>query len=266
MEQKLFDATGEKKGEKMRKRVLAVITAVAMLLFTQVGFAFAGETSETSINTLEAFKAELAELQKENPNIDCDSMETKELMQKTDVDVIDAFVEEKMEMIGEEFSSEFTGGQERIDLGDGCYVEVNPKEQNTPSLYASTPGATTLWKDYGARKFTSTFEGNLLVAAFNLNMCNHYTLGSTGITPRYVEAWGNGGGLATVAKGSVYEPKRSAKVGETASSNCIFTVTVSTGGKNLQKSFKMYNYVKCSEIDKTGKQVKVVQSWKGDYL
>lgn len=251
----------------MGKKVLAVITVAAMLLFAQVGFAFAGEACDTSIKTLEAFKVELADLQNENPNIDCDSVEMKELLQKTDVDVIDAFVKEKMDLIGEEFSNGFTEERERIDIGDGCYVEINPSKsvQSGPSL-ASTPGARTLWKDYGARKFTSTFEGNLAVVAFSLNMCNHYTLGSTGITPRYVEAWGNGGGLATVTNGAINEPKRSAKVGETVSSNSIFKVTLSYGGKNLQKSFKMFNYVKCSEIDKIGKQVKVVQSWRGEYL
>ena len=256
----------------MNIRRLFILCVVCALLFTQMGISFATE-NESSVNydiqSLDELKESLSEVYELNPTAGPETPEVKQVVENTSPNVVNEFLEEKMDLIGVAMSDVRESTEEHtVDLGDGCYLVMGSSVPFVESDIAmrSTPGAQTLWKDYGNRKYTSTFEGYLLIASFNLNICNHYTLGKNGISPRYVEAWGEGGGVLSVSTGNVNEPKRSAKVGETVSSNCIFSIRVNGSNSGADKTFKMYNYIKCSEIDTVEKQVKVVQSWKGDYL
>lgn len=246
------------------------------LLFTSPVFAYSESntsTSEYQITTLDELKSVLSDLYDKVPSLAPESPEIEDLLSKTNPDVIQEFVSEKFNALQKATSdpSSFSYSH-TINLGDNCYVKINAADaasnenEASPGIsILSTPGAQTLWKDYGARKFTSTFEGNFILASFKLNMCNHYTLDSKGIVVRSIEAWGNGGGAMQVSHGAVNGAEKGdrAKVGKTLSADCIFTVSLAGLG---QKSFKMYNKVKCSEIDTVGKQVKVVQSWNGKYL
>lgn len=243
-------------------------------LFTTPTFAeseYSPSSSEYQINSLTDLKAELDYICKDS-TITPESPEIENLLKITNPTIVQEFLEEKFDTLGDILANPNSFSSSRtIDLGDNCYVRMSstptaPEEENpyiTP--FQSTPGANTYWKDYGDRKFTSTFEGNLVLGAFKLNMCNHYTCDSKGVLVRYVEAWGNGGGLIQISCGSVNGASKGdrAKVGQTVSANCIFTAS---GSGLIQKSFKMYNKVKCSEIDTVEKKVKVVQSWNGEYL
>lgn len=251
----------------MKRRILLIISICLLMIFTQVGFSFA-DVQKNEINNLSQFKEKINALYKENPFLTPDSIEIKNLINETSPNVIEDFLDEKLGIIKSEMIKEpISQNKKVIDLGDNCYLKINKKNnESTITPFASTPGGQTLWKDYGSRKFTSTFEGFLVVASFDLNICNHYTLSSRGISPRYVEAWGDGSGIINISVGSIKEPKRYASIGETVSANCVFSLHASVSLLQYQRSFKMYNYVKCSDIDTVEKQVKVVQSWRGEWL
>lgn len=251
----------------MKRKLILFLLLCLLLVPTQISSSFA-YVQNAKIDTLNDFKEEINRLYTTNAKLTPESPEIKLLVEKTNPVVIKKFLDEKFNML-EFYLSQNSSilKKQNINLGDNCYLKINncyPSIDYSP--FASTPGGQTLWKDYGDRKFTSTFEGFLAVASFDLNICNHYALSSSGISPRYVEAWGRGSGVINVSHGTIYEPKRYAGVGETVSANCIFTLNGSASILQYQKSFKMYNYVKCSEIDTIEKQVKVVQSWRGDWL
>lgn len=251
----------------MKKKIFLVTLICVLMVFSQINFSFAN-VQHTEINDLNEFKSKINSLYNENPMLTPESIEIMELIENTEPIIVENFINEKLNIIEEEILNYEQNFEEKtVNLGDNCYLKIgndNDISQITP--FASTPGGQTLWKDYGSRKFTSTFEGFLVVAAFDLNICNHYTLSNNGISPRYVEAWGDGSGVLNISTGAINEPKRYASIGETVSSNCTFSIHASASILQYQKSFKMYNYVKCSDIDPVEKQVKVVQSWRGEWL
>lgn len=256
----------------MKNKILLIISMMFIILFTQMSLAYATDTQieePYEVDSLSKLKQELVLIYNQNVDVGPESPEIQDLIIRTDPKVLNSFIEEKMDLINVamESAGEKTG-ETIVDLGDGCYLKMGDNEMTVENGVTrdSTPGAQTLWKDYGSRKFTSTFEGYLGLGAFRLNICNHYTLSKSGISPRYVEAWGDGAGLFSISTGTINQPKKSAKEGETVSSNCIFKIRAEIAGAGIDKSFKMYNYIKCSEIDTVEKQVKVVQSWRGDYL
>lgn len=250
--------------------------SILLLIFISVFFISIILTSsqtyakEYDIKNLNDFKSELNNLVSENKNVNFDNEQIKQLVDKTSPQVIESFLEEKLNAVQDYLDRhqnlDLTTDNKIIDLGDNCTLNIGSSEVNSEIALASTPGAQTLWKDYGSRKYTCTFKGEFLIASFSLNLCNHYTLSSKGITPRYPEAWGDGAGFLSVTHGKINEPKRSAKKGETVSMNCIFKVKANVGPGTGEKSIRMNNFVKCSDIDTIEKQVKVVQSWRGDYL
>lgn len=242
--------------------LLICISFVATVIFTPIGYA-----QGFKVNNLDSFKEELNGLAEENPNLDPNDKQVKALIKETNPRILESFLDEKFDLVQEYLDENkvIKEPNKAIDLGDNCSFVI--KNTTAPTIeLQSTPGAQTLWKDYGSRKYTCTFEGNFLIASFSLNLCNHYTLSAKGITPRYPEAWGSGAGMLSVSHGAINEPKRSATVGETVSMNCIFKVSAHIGVGIGEKSIRMNNFVKCSAIDKVEKQVKVVQSWRGDYL
>ncbi len=249
----------------MKRNILVTVVICVLMILSQFSFSFA---NVQKINNLEEFKNKINELYEEDPSLNPESIEIKELVENTDPLIINNFIEEKLNIIDSKMVNiNLMVDEKTIDLGDNCYLKINNIDNDmTIRPFANTPGGQTLWKDYGSRKLTSTFEGNLGVAYFQFNICNHYTLNSNGISPRYVEAWANSSGIINISVGNVNEPKRYASIGETVSSNCIFTIKAAAGILQYDKLFKMYNYVKCSDIDTIEKQVKVVQSWRGDWL
>lgn len=156
-----------------------------------------------------------------------------------------------------------------FNLGDNSKLKITlideSEDESLIDLTASTPGGETLWKDYGNRKFTSHYEVWIGPLYYDLYLVNHYKLSASGITERYGESYMDVSGAASGRASNVNISKSSAGIGETVSMNCVFTLTQTTTAQ-YSKVFKMYNKVKCSSIDTVDKQVKVVQSWNGEWL
>lgn len=89
-----------------------------------------------------------------------------------------------------------------------------------------------------------------------MSLCNHYTLSAKGVSVRYSERWLYEDGREVSGGGAVYTTNTSAKVGETAAMNCPFTL------KRLGRTCRLYNNVRCVQIDNSNQRVKVTQSWK----
>lgn len=244
------------------KKILPIFL-VFMLMMSAIPV-FAG--SDYEIKDMHTFKQEITKIQT--------GESAEKFIAKTDPQLITQFIDNKLSLVQEKVSQYELDlklnktTSDYIDLGDNCYIRItledNP-ENSTPSLYATSPGAETLWKDCGNRKFTAKYEVWLVLFFYELNLANHYTLDSSGITVRYGDAWLDYSGAASGSYGAVNITKSSAKKGETVSMNCVFTLSQSTVPQ-YTKVFKMYNSVKCSEIDTIDRQVKVVQSWRGDWL
>lgn len=239
---------------------------------------FATSTTGTvayKINSINELKAELANIQ----NIEMLSQTEQEtLIAETDPAIASEFVAEKMEILFNKTNSlKITGtGQTVIDLGDNCTATI--RTTDVPEslgfvVMSSTPGATTLWKGYGDRMFTSTFEVRTGVLDVDLILVNHYTLSSKGITFRYgdsdaVKKVGDLD-LGSASAGAVVNVKTTAyTIGQSIQISCTFTYSWAPALdiNIITKKFKMNNYVKFSGIDTLNRQVKVVQSWSGIYL
>lgn len=253
------------------KKVFSVFLATIMIIVSS-SMVFAGNVS---INNLDSFKQAVRTL----PSITSEDFDKKseQLIEKTNRDVVEQFVNEKLSLAEKKINNytvdlnNTTATSDYIDLGDKCYVKVTVEDKKDGAFkgdisLASTPGAQTLWKDYGKREFAVYYDVFVLLIDWQLNLSNHYTLGSTGITVRYGEAWVNDSGVGSGSAGNVTITKSSAKVGETVSMNCIFKVSAAVDGIGISKNFKMYNNVKCSAIDTAEEQVKVVQSWNGSWI
>ena len=81
--------------------------------------------------------------------------------------------------------------ERHIDLGDNCEAIITVSDVSEDCEIrplTNTPGATTLWKDYCNRMFTTKFE--VRAVAFNVDLIleNHYTLSEKGIDLRYGKA------------------------------------------------------------------------------
>lgn len=209
-----------------------------------------------------------------------------ELFNETSPKVVDEFTTEKMNLFFDKLDSVELDetGIKKIDLGDNSSVTIITEdvsedtyastiEKNLIIAKASTPGATTLWKKYGSRKFTATFRIRTGILDVDLIMINHYTLSSKGVKLRYGESdvskvRGNID-LGSASAGAVNEVKKTAyKKGESIHISSTFTYKWSSlyDATIFYKRFKMHNYVKFSDIDKKEREVKVVQSWNGKYL
>ena len=249
---------------KTKKNCIFIIILINIFI---ISFVSASQTYANGyeITDLNSFKNELNRLVSENENLEADDKQIKQLTSITSPQIIEKFLDEKMIAVQKYLENNNSNALKRnqiIDLGDYCTLQVD----NSNIELTSTPGAQTIWKDYGARRYTCTFKGEFRVASFSLSLCNHYTLSAKGITPRYWEAWGDGAGFLNVTHGNINKPKQNAKKGETVSSNCIFKVKANIGPATGEQSIRMNNFVKCSDIDTIEKQVKVVESWRGDYL
>ena len=161
----------------MKRNILVTVVICVLMILSQFSFSFA---NVQKINNLEEFKNKINELYEEDPSLIPESIEIKELVENTDPLIINNFIEEKLNIIDSKMVNiNLMVDEKTIDLGDNCYLKINNIDNDmTIRPFANTPGGQTLWKDYGSRKLTSTFEGNLGVAYFQFNICNHYTLNS----------------------------------------------------------------------------------------
>jgi len=254
------------------------------LILSSASFTFASERAEDKalnnnqyvINDIETFKSEINSIK----NIDNLSKKEKdEILSEVNPKIINDFVDEKIEKMQSELEkTPITTSRKEIDLGDNCKVIVSTTDAadntiNLPALKASTPGASTLWKDYGYRQFTVNYEMSIAVLNANLKLINHYTLSKNGIDLRYGEAEvGNpsfiGVNFGKATHETVVEHSSSAhKKGNSIKISAIYNFEYALPyGATITKNFKLYNNVKYSDIDLAGKQVKVVQSWSGDWL
>jgi N-methylhydantoinase B/oxoprolinase/acetone carboxylase alpha subunit len=255
----------------MMKKVFSLFLATIMIIGSS-SLVFAGNDN---INDLDTFKQAVKTL----PAISSEDFDNKseQLIERASRDVVEQFVDEKLSLAEKKIKNytvdlnNTTNASDYIDLGDKCYVKVTVVDIKDGAAkgdisLASTPGAETLWKDYGNRQFAVYYDVYVLLIDWQLNLSNHYTLSSTGIKVRYGDAWVNDSGVGTGSAGNVNITKSSAKVGETVSMNCIFRVSAEVDGIGISKNFKMYNKVKCSAIDTAEEQVKVVQSWNGSWI
>lgn len=180
----------------------------------------------------------------------------------------DEFLDEKIELAEQKLSKMEIGAdslvdgkyEKTIELGDDCYVKVTledvAEESYEAKPAANAPAISTLWKDYGNRKFTATYEVASSVITYKMSLCNHYTLSGKGVSVRYSERWLYEEGREVSGGGAVYTTNTSATTGETASMNCPFTLS------KLGKICRLYNNVRCVQIDDSNQRVKVTQSWK----
>ena len=244
----------------MRKKVfLAMATLLISAMMTTSAFAGVQAKDTLRISDLDELKSAIA-----SGEVDGKNAETM-VAKKT----LDQFTEEKMILADKALEESEISGKDMeqgrvartVDLGDGCYVRViltDEKESaGEPSITpaASTPSSNTLWKDYGDRKFTATYEVALLGATYKMSLCNHYTLNENGAKFRYSERALYKNNTAISGAGAVMTNNTSVGTGGTISMSCMFSIA------DAKSTYKMYNNVKCLQIDKTNKRVKVNQSW-----
>lgn len=251
----------------MKKRIFSVFLATIMVIGSS-SMVFAG----SNINDMNSFKNGIQNL----PDVTSKNydIQQEQLLKNTNQDVIEQFIDDKLSLAEEKINNYDvnlnigTTTTDYIDLGDNCYVKVTVEDKKDGASkdgisLRSTPGAETIWKNYGDRQFTVYYDIFVLLIDWQLYLTNHYTLSSTGINIRYGEAWVNDSGVGSGTPGNIITSKATASVGQTASMSCIYKLTALVEGIGLSKNYKLYNNVKCSEIDKVNKQVKVVQSWSG---
>ena len=243
----------------MKRSGLMIFTVMMTVsLMTATVFAEEPVTRHERICGTEALRVAI-----EEGNVDYDNVS-----EYVSAETIETFTEEKM-MLAEEKLADVDiseadlvdGYEERIiDLGDDSYVKITlidvKEDSNNGTAIkpaASTAPSTTLWKGYGNRKFTSTYELSVLGVKHKMEICNHYTLSKTGIKERYGEPHYYCNGKLS-GDPSVVISKATAGTGSSVSMYATFKL--STG-----KSMKMTNSVKCVQIDKTNERVKVTQSW-----
>ena len=171
------------------KKIMCFIIVVAVIFGTTT-WGFASTKDENTINSIDELKMELAKYS--GPD-EISSMVQADLAEKVDMKTKEAFVNEKMELFFEKLKDiEMSNSEERhIDLGDNCEVIITVSDVSEDCEIrplTNTPGATTLWKDYGNRMFTTKFE--VRAVAFNVDLIleNHYTLSEKGIDLRYGKA------------------------------------------------------------------------------
>lgn len=148
------------------KKIICFIIVVAVIFGTTT-WGFASTKDENTINSINELKMELAKYS--GPD-EISSMVQADLAEKVDTKTKEAFVNEKMELFFEKLKDiEMSNSEERhIDLGDNCEVIITVSDVSEGCEIrplANTPGATTLWKDYGNRMFTTKFE--VRAVAFN---------------------------------------------------------------------------------------------------
>ena len=264
---------------KMTRKIISLL--LIFILSTTTCFATSiDENSHYKIDSLQELKSELYNLDVFNLS----NYEKKELINKTDPSVIYEFLDEKFKILNQEVESIEGEGKNIIDLGDNCKAIIYTVDECDDiniisslkdignNTKGNTPGATTLWKKYGNRKFTSKFEVRSGIVDVDLILINHYKLSSKGVTLRYGESEviKHPGDIdfGSVIAGSVNNVKSTAhNKGEKIHISCTFSFSFAPlyDITLLSKKFKMHNYVKFSDIDKKEKEVKVVQSWRGEW-
>lgn len=261
----------------MKKGMFLLALVVMIASMPSMTFALV-DVQESEICCVEDFKTELNRL---NADGRLSSAEKSYLIQNTAEDVVDDFVGEKLDdavnLLNETSDNDgvlsLEDGQEykyeSYDLGDGCelIVELEDRAEDfAGNLNArDTSGSNTLWKGYGNRYFTASAKVAFSLGSATLKLRNHYTLSSKGIDERYgVESFivstENGSASAT-------EPVITDATARTVGSSdvnmeCQFTLKYSeASGFSMKKQYVMESKVGFVDIDKTGEQVKVKQSW-----
>lgn len=253
-----------------------VITSSLCLSFADTDV---NEFSKYQINDVDSLKVVLNEMP---DGAELTEPEKVAILEEINPIVIDKFIDEKLSVLEKELDKNPMTIEEKervIDLGDNCSVVINTEDKcesiflPRTGILKSTPGAETLWKDFGNRQYTVSYDVTLPIFRAKFVLINHYTLGKNGITLRYGEAEIKNSSFAGVnfgdtSKDSIVEhSKKATKKGSSIKISCIYKIQYTTPvGASISKSFKLYNQVKYSDIDLSEKQVKVVQSWNGEWM
>jgi len=257
-------------------RIIFRLVALILVLIMGATQCFASTSAAAQpyrINSVSELKSTLASLPN---NADLTEDQKRELIAETNPAVAQEFLAGKLEKLFQKMDeTEIAGtGQKNIDLGDHCTATIvlSDEPEDSFGIASSTPGATTLWKDFGDRMFTARFEIRSVVLDVDLILVNHYTISDRGIALRYGESDVNklsGLDIGSAAAGPVVEAKTTAyTIGSSIEVRSTFTYTWAPvyDIDIVTKKFKMSNVVKFSDIDLIERQVKVVQSWYGVYL
>ena len=269
------------------KKVLSVVLALAMVLGMSTSvFATSTEKASQGMSLEEAeesYKIDSMELLKEKLNeVEIDSTisvsEKEAILQEIKPSILNEFIEDKLEIFGKKLKKlEMSANdEERIDLGDGCSVVVKTfdvPDELVPGIQplANTPGADTYWKDYGNRRFTTRFEFTTGLINWVYILVHQYTLSSSGVDYRGSYADIESGMVVNIGTASYGSIRKHQKVahskGESTHISCKFTCRWAPKAdvSLVEETLDIHSYVKFSDIDKVGKQVKVVQSWNGTW-
>ena len=243
----------------MKRRCRMVFTA-AMTISLMTATAFAEQTAPGH--------ERICDIESLREAVEDGSLDYANLNDYVSAETIDTFTEEKIMLANEKLAevniseADLADGYEEriINLGDDSYVKItltDEEEGNDSGIAikpaASTAPSTTLWKDYGNRKFTSTYELSVLGSKYRMSVYNHYTLSAAGIKVRYGESEMDMNGI-TEAYPTVVISKNTAGAGSSVSMYATFKI-------KSGKSVKLTNSVRCVQIDKTNERVKVTQSW-----
>lgn len=270
------------------KKCGAIIGAL-ILLNGMASYAFANtEVQQYKIDTLEALKQELNTYEAE----DCrDVVAQKRLVNNTNPEVLQAYIEEKSEMaldalnkidpdsVLEENADGTLTGKTTVDLGDGCTMVVELEDGEDKALlasirdaifepaYAATNGEE-MWKDYGNRYFTAKTTILTGIGGCVCRLENHYTLSAKGIDERYGDAYEKIGfsiGITgNVTHDSVIISDASARTPGSSDVNMYVRFNWNYNGAGVvavQGSTKLTTTVGYVDINKTKKQIKVKHSW-----
>lgn len=255
------------------KRKLFHVLLILYLTMSLTATGIFGESKPIKIQSVSQLKAAL------NQNL-TESGE-RAVVEKTESDVMDAFMAEKMDeavdllnsqerdFVMKQFANGAAYAVRTYDLGDGCTltVELSDREEgqvlNMPQISPmAASGSSDQWKDYGNRYFTAKASVSISNVTASMSLENHYTLSADGIEERSGVADANFGSLKSY-HGTPAITDRYAKTAGASDVNmyCTYKFEYKSGKTPQTANYKLNTTVGYVAINKTAKQIKVRQSW-----
>jgi len=251
----------------MKKKMIsgALVLTMALSMVSAVSFA---ETSEETLRTVDDLKEALQEVSSDG---EITQYERAQLLDNASDEAIEGLMLEKLdcavEVLGEEGLNLYTQEASYLfDLGDGCQMRVELSDRAEPDSFQTeimplaTSGSSTMWKEYGNRYFTATATVDCGASEVSFILKNHYTLSVNGIDERYGDPDTSCENIRIIRTHGT--PKKDIEHARTIGSSTKISCEFSCKGISTDvQEYRMDTKVKYLEHNKTGKKIRVGQSW-----
>ena len=236
-------------------------------------------TRKELVNTIEKYSndGELSNYEQKSINNNTSDQLLKQFSAEKETLAEEILTTQKISATMEEQADGSLYGKKRIDLGDGCYIDMICKDDidsasvNNISCIISSLFSTTAYakekkkvvtKKYGDRMYSVKFTVYIGGGAANLYLENHYKLSSSGITERYGYSSASSTGLGTNV--SEYEPvitdKYATKPGKSNTNMyCKYSYSSSIGAVNTNGVRTINSILTYKSINKRNKTITLEQ-------